>query len=72
MQTGRFGRSRVLTRFLALDPADRLLIDRLVDRAELRVEPEPVELPQESFGDLRGQLLAEPRTGRVSRFLRRR
>jgi hypothetical protein len=72
VHTGRFGRNKVLTRFLALDPADRLLIDRLVDRAELRVEPEVVELPQESFGDLRGQLLAEPKEGRVSRFLRRR
>jgi hypothetical protein len=72
VQSGRFGRSKVLTRFLALDPADRLLIDRLVDRAGLRVEPRHVELPQESFGDLRGQLLSERREGRVSRFLRRR
>ena len=72
VQTGRFGRSKVLTRFLALDAADRLLIDRLVDRAELRVAPERVELPAESFGDLRGQLLAPPKEGKVSRFLRRR
>jgi hypothetical protein len=72
VQTGRFGRNRVLTRFVALDAADRLLIDRLVDRGELRVAPQRVELPAESFGNLRGQLLTAPKEGKVSRFLRRR
>jgi hypothetical protein len=70
--TGRFGRNRVLTRFVAIDAADRLLIDRLVDRAELQVAaPAPERLPQESFSDLRDQLLAAPRERRGLRFLRR-
>jgi hypothetical protein len=70
--TGRFGRNRVLTRFVAIDAADRLLIDRLVDRSELRAAaPASERLPQESFSDLREQLLQAPKQRRGLGFLRR-
>jgi hypothetical protein len=73
VQTGRFGRNRVLTRFVAIDAADRLLIDRLVDRIEAQASrPASAAAPQESFGDLREQLLAAPKERRGLRFLRRR